>query len=110
MATVYQRVEQSLTSSIPNRKISRDLASSAASLAAADCDAQSKKSKISADSIDRQVPARSLELKQLDAFRVNLKSLSRAHEYQILRIETHGGALSADEQNERKIIKSLVIK
>lgn len=52
----------------------------------------------------------SLDHRQLDVFRVNLKSLSRAHEYQILRIETHGGALTAEEQRERKVIKSLVIK
>ena len=51
-----------------------------------------------------------LDHKQLDVFRVNLKSLSRAHEYQILRIETHGGALTAEEQRERKVIRSLVIK
>jgi copper homeostasis protein CutC len=90
-----------------NRKITRDLASSAASLAASDT--RSKKSKTT-DSTLHRAPTPSLDHKQLDVFRVNLKSLSRAHEYQILRIETHGGALTAEEQRERKVIKSLVIK
>lgn len=62
------------------------------------------------DSSSHKMSTPSLDHRQLDVFRVNLKSLSRAHEYQILRIETHGGALTAEEQRERKVIKSLVIK
>ena len=49
----------------------------------------------------------SAQLKHLDSFRVNLKNLSKRNEYQILRIETEGGALTPEEKLERRIIRSL---
>lgn len=48
-----------------------------------------------------------VDYKLLDHFRVNLRSLSRKDEYQILRIETEGGMLDADEKLQRRIIRSL---
>lgn len=47
------------------------------------------------------------DFKLLDHFRVNLKSLSKRDEYQILRIETEGAMLDAEEKFQRRIICSL---
>lgn len=45
--------------------------------------------------------------KLLEPYRVNLKSLSKKDEYQILRIETQGGALTPKEKLARRVITSL---
>ena len=45
--------------------------------------------------------------KLLAAFRVNLKTLSRKKEYQILRIEAHGDSLTYQEKQQRRIVISL---
>jgi hypothetical protein len=52
-------------------------------------------------------PVAQVDFRLLEHFRVNLKSLSRRDEYQILRVETEGGALDADEKLQRRILRSL---
>lgn len=79
-----------------SRKIPQELRSLAESSA-------NKKAKTASSSTT------SVDLKHLEIFRVNLKSLSRNQEYQILRVETHGDALTADEKLERRIIRSLEV-
>lgn len=48
-----------------------------------------------------------LSPKLLEPFSINLKSLSKKDEYQILRIETEGGPLTPDEKLARREITSL---
>ena len=51
--------------------------------------------------------AAALSPKLLEPYRVNLKSLSKKDEYQILRIETEGGPLTTKEKLARREITSL---
>lgn len=93
------------STSIANRPSCRKIATK---LKEAVGDTSNKKLKTLSDS-SKAASNRAPELspKLLEPYRVNLKSLSKKDEYQILRIETQGGPLTPKEKLARRVITSL---
>ncbi|SCZ96712.1 BZ3500_MvSof-1268-A1-R1_Chr4-1g06645 [Microbotryum saponariae] len=60
---------------------------------------------VMADAAMMSLPSTGLDVKSLSTFRVGFKSLSRKDQYQVLYVEP-GSRLSAEEVDERKIVKS----